>query len=85
MLSHGKCRTIVICAVLAETSTGTTTHPPYVTVKMATTAVVLHGGQKETRFPLLTSLVSGEKPLKLDLLTTSSQYSGKLTMITSKC
>ena len=37
-------------------SRGTTNYPPSVTVKMAITAVALHNGQKETRFPLLISL-----------------------------
>ena len=37
---------------------GTIYHLPCMTVKMAATVIALHSGQKETQFPLLSSLVS---------------------------
>ena len=48
MLSHGKSTTTVICALCAETIRRYNNSPPYVTVKMATLAIALHGGEKET-------------------------------------
>ena len=42
------CPAMVICAVHAKKSIGTITHPPYVIIKMAATAIALHSGQKET-------------------------------------
>ena len=38
-------------ALCTSSSLGTITYLPLVTVKMATIAIALHGGQKETQFP----------------------------------
>ena len=35
---------------LLKQSGGKITHPPYVTIKMAATAIVLHSGQKKSLF-----------------------------------